>query len=219
MTSRLSAGTRKTTMIVNFPGNPKACAECFAIIQPVLHHCVDQMRGDVRSIEEAHSRLNNHNSIPRVSSPSNSSITSSSHHSRQPSSEEIVSVPVKIIPPIPVARVKGPPPAKRDRESKFPMIEADEAASIILHEMSCLSSSSTELVPIHDLKHLIHRILAVDLKSNVNLPPFPASVKDGYAVLTIDGGNNTRTVLPAPSTAGTLPSPRYVSRLMSLRYN
>lgn len=216
MTSRLSAGTRKTTMIVNFPGSPKACAECFTILQPILSHCVDQMRGDVRSVAETHYRevnQQNHqqsqqhnNSVFRVSSP----VTSSNHQS--PNSDSSKNPPedtVKIIPPVPSARsVKGPPPAGRDRESKFPMIDVNEAATLILHEMSSLTSSSTELLPIHDPKHLIHRILAVDLKSNVNLPPFPASVKDGYAVLTIDGGNNTRIVLPAPSTAGSLPSSR-----------
>ena len=188
-------------MIVNFPGSPKACAECFAILTPVLHHCVDQLRGDVESVDNSHNKIHQNN-VNHTPSPS--SVNSHRNQEEGRSSRNSVKEVMDLSPKLPSAA-----PASRPRQSLFPMIETDEALSIILSEMSNISSSaSTELVPIHDLKHLMHRILAVDLKSNVNIPPFPASVKDGYAVLTIDGGGNTRKVLPAPSTAGTVPSSR-----------
>jgi molybdopterin adenylyltransferase len=39
--SRGSSGIRGTSLIVNFPGSPKACAECFDAIAPALGHGVE----------------------------------------------------------------------------------------------------------------------------------------------------------------------------------
>ena len=49
MLSRAEAGIRSSTLIVNFPGSPKACRESFAVIQPVLQHAVDLLRDDPNS--------------------------------------------------------------------------------------------------------------------------------------------------------------------------
>ncbi|HEY0388071.1 MAG TPA: MogA/MoaB family molybdenum cofactor biosynthesis protein [Gaiellales bacterium] len=38
--SRGSSGIRGTTLIVNFPGSPRACAECFDVVAPALGHGV-----------------------------------------------------------------------------------------------------------------------------------------------------------------------------------
>lgn len=38
--SRGIAGARGQTLIVNFPGSPKAVKECFAVVAPVLRHAV-----------------------------------------------------------------------------------------------------------------------------------------------------------------------------------
>lgn len=182
MISRLAAGIRGSTLIVNFPGSAKACRECFQVIQPVLTHCVDQLRGDVQSVQFEHEQMKKE----AEGSPSPQVVH--------------ISVSGKVAQP--------PPPALRERVSHYEMIEADEAAAIILHEMTI--NSSTELVPIRSIKQLINRCLAVDLRSNVNIPPFPASIKDGYAVLAIDGGGSRR-VLPTPATAGTQPMKIQVS--------
>ena len=45
MLSRGICGVRKNTLIVNFPGSPKAVEECFAVIRPVLEHAVKMMAG------------------------------------------------------------------------------------------------------------------------------------------------------------------------------
>jgi molybdopterin adenylyltransferase len=39
--SRGASGIRGTSLIVNFPGSPKACAECFDAIAPALGHGVE----------------------------------------------------------------------------------------------------------------------------------------------------------------------------------
>jgi len=44
MLSRATAGTRGSTLIVNFPGNPKAIAETAATLAPALPHAVSLLR-------------------------------------------------------------------------------------------------------------------------------------------------------------------------------
>ena len=47
MLSRAVAGIRKTTLIVNLPGSPKAARENFEVIMPTLAHAVELLRGRV----------------------------------------------------------------------------------------------------------------------------------------------------------------------------
>ena len=169
MTSRLTSGIRKRSLIINLPGSPSACRECFAVLQPVLAHCCSQLRGDVRATQSQHEKMS--------------------------SSPQIV-ISMK-------SRGDPPAPALRERVSSFQMIEADQAMALILEESSSLPLS-TELVPISQLHALMGRSLAVDLVSSVNVPPFAASVKDGYAVQAVDG-MGVRKVMAIPSTAGSQP--------------
>jgi molybdenum cofactor synthesis domain-containing protein len=46
--SRGVAGVAGTTLIINFPGNPKAIDEVFGVVGPVLGHAVATIRGDSR---------------------------------------------------------------------------------------------------------------------------------------------------------------------------
>lgn len=57
MLSRAIAGIRAGTLIINFPGNPKAALENFETIMPVLQHAVELIRGDTNS--ENHHTLGN----------------------------------------------------------------------------------------------------------------------------------------------------------------
>jgi len=45
MLSRGIAGIKNGTLIINMPGSPKAVAECFDVIRPVLQHAVDLIAG------------------------------------------------------------------------------------------------------------------------------------------------------------------------------
>jgi molybdopterin biosynthesis enzyme MoaB len=40
------AGISGATLIVNFPGSPKAVEECFDVLEPVLGHAVRLLRGE-----------------------------------------------------------------------------------------------------------------------------------------------------------------------------
>jgi len=44
MLSRGVSGIVGSTLVVSFPGSPRACAECFAVIQPVLDHALGLLR-------------------------------------------------------------------------------------------------------------------------------------------------------------------------------
>ena len=46
--SRATAGISGRTLIVNFPGSPKAVEECFGVLGPVLAHAARTMQGDSR---------------------------------------------------------------------------------------------------------------------------------------------------------------------------
>jgi molybdopterin adenylyltransferase len=42
------AGIAESTLIVNFPGSPRAVEQLFPVIAPVLRHAVQTLRGDSR---------------------------------------------------------------------------------------------------------------------------------------------------------------------------
>jgi molybdenum cofactor synthesis domain-containing protein len=46
--SRGLAGTARSTLIINFPGSPKAIDEVFGVVGPVLKHAVATLHGDHR---------------------------------------------------------------------------------------------------------------------------------------------------------------------------
>ena len=49
MLSRAAAGIRKTALIVNLPGSPKAVKECLEFILPSLAHGIEILKGDTNN--------------------------------------------------------------------------------------------------------------------------------------------------------------------------
>ncbi|XP_017332234.1 gephyrin isoform X8 [Ictalurus punctatus] len=93
--------------------------------------------------------------------------------------------------------------AQRHRMSPFPLTSMDKAFITVLEMTPVLG---TEIINYRDG---MGRVLAQDVYAKDNLPPFPASVKDGYAVRAADGPGDrfligesqageqpTRTVMP-----------------------
>ncbi|XP_076873802.1 gephyrin b isoform X6 [Brachyhypopomus gauderio] len=71
--------------------------------------------------------------------------------------------------------------ARRHRMSPFPLTSMDKAFITVLEMTPVLT---TEIINYRDG---MGRVLAQDVYAKDNLPPFPASVKDGYAVRAADG--------------------------------
>jgi molybdopterin adenylyltransferase len=46
MLTRGISGTRGRTLVISFPGSPRACRENFAVVQPVLDHALRLLRED-----------------------------------------------------------------------------------------------------------------------------------------------------------------------------
>lgn len=84
--------------------------------------------------------------------------------------------------------------AERDRHSRYPLVPMDKALSMIMANSQCLPQK------IITLEDSLGYVLASDVFAKEPFPPFPASVKDGYAVLASDGPGE-RLVL-GPVTAG-----------------
>ncbi|KAL4612066.1 hypothetical protein ACB092_08G171900 [Castanea dentata] len=65
--------------------------------------------------------------------------------------------------------------------TKSTMVSADEALQIVLSVAQRLPPVT---VPLLDA---LGKVLAEDIRAPDPLPPYPASVKDGYAVIAADG--------------------------------
>ena len=79
--------------------------------------------------------------------------------------------------------------ATRLRESPFPMISVEEAVGMI---RNCVEKErEVENINTNDA---YGRILSEDIYSNYDLPPFRASIKDGYAILASDGKGRRRVL-------------------------
>ncbi|XP_050036161.1 gephyrin isoform X1 [Dermacentor andersoni] len=88
--------------------------------------------------------------------------------------------------------------ASRPRHSPYPLISVPEAQAIVLEQCS---ETDVELVP---LQAACGRILAKDVYASDPLPPFPASIKDGYAVIASDGDGLREVVDAVPAGSNPL---------------
>ena len=74
------------------------------------------------------------------------------------------------------------------RASTYPLIDADEAAALVLERTVVLGVERVGLAEAPG------RVLAEDLVAGAPLPPFPSSAVDGYAVHASDAGRSLRVV-------------------------
>jgi molybdopterin molybdotransferase len=68
----------------------------------------------------------------------------------------------------------------RDRETGAPLISLEEAVRRTMAGIAPLPPTDTPLGDAHD------RVLAEDIRSPIDLPPFPSSAMDGYAIRSAD---------------------------------
>lgn len=213
MLSRPVCGYRGRTLIVTLPGSKKASEECLRFIAPAIPHAVDLLMDWKVPVEKTHDALQAEGSSCRHHT------TACQHH--QPSAhqhqhahhfhhhkchhhqrDETGNTTSKAD----VTRISG-----RPRKSPYPMISVSEALEIILsHADQC----TNKVVPMQDA---LGFVLAQDIIANDPLPPFPASIKDGYAVLSSDGAGVR--VVDGDSAAGCRPEKLKVSSGKCVRVN
>lgn len=185
MLSRAMCGIRKGTIIINLPGSLKGSQECFQFVLPALQHAIEVLRGSP-IVANTHASMQNptHSSVQEPTQ-SRGTHHDCAHKSHVKSVRDLNKV------------------AKRDRHSPFPLVPMDKACSVVMENTCRLPKT---VMPLEDS---LGYILASDIFAKEPFPPFPASIKDGYAVLSSDGPGE-RLVL-GPVTAGEISKSHVIS--------
>ena len=55
--TRLAAGIYRSTLIINLPGSPKACRECFEVLEPILNHAVHLIGNKFEEVVHTHAEI------------------------------------------------------------------------------------------------------------------------------------------------------------------
>ncbi|KAM7425337.1 hypothetical protein ABFA07_023225 [Porites harrisoni] len=179
MLSRAVCGIRKGSIIINLPGSLKGSQECFQFVLPALPHAIEVLRGSP-NVGVTHA------SMEHSAHPQRGDTHHNCPHKTQGKTVRDLS---KV--------------AERDRHSPYPLVSMSDALSVIKENANCLPKT---VVSIEDS---LGHILASDVFAQEPFPPFPASVKDGYAVLASDGPGE-RVVL-GPVTAGEIAASQVIS--------
>ncbi|XP_078001259.1 gephyrin-like [Glandiceps talaboti] len=204
MLSRPVCGIRGKTLIVNLPGSLKGAQECYEIILPAIPHAIHLLQDDKKKSNATHKEMQKHHHGHRhhhhhsYEEPHHHHHgNKNSHHRHHQSKDED-------------RKHKGPghhshhehhdveKVARRPRHSPYPMVTFEEALNGVM-DSTCMLGTEKMLI-----KNALGYILATDVHAEVAVPPFPASVKDGYAVIASDG-DGVRQVI-SQSTAGSVPS-------------
>ena len=198
MLARPVAGVRGRCVLVTLPGSPKGAVENLRLLAPGLPHAVDLVRQRLPQVEGVHRQMQEVKATDagKTAGPPTvdtakvtpaAAVTTAHHHCPHSAAAATAaaasSVDVSQVP-------------TRDRRSPYPAIPLAEAQKITLNTLAAYQPT-TETI---NITAALDRVLAEDISARVPLPPFPASVKDGYAVLAADGVG-VRRVLGA-SNAG-----------------
>ena len=174
MLSRSVCGARKSSLIINLPGSMKGSQECLRILVPVLPHAIDLLQGNKALVEQTHTRMQDNKPPVGTSQPLGNTGGCGRHHSNH------VTLPTSL------GNV-----VRRMRQSPYPMVPLDEAMTMVYSH-----AVARPLTVCTNLLNAVNKVLGEDVASPVALPPFPASIKDGYAVLASDGAGERQVICP-----------------------
>lgn len=216
MLSRLVCGSRGHTLVINLPGSVKGSEECLRFALPGISHAVDLLRDNLSVVKHTHTELQgigvqydakehkhphrHHQNEHRFHADSHTGEEGHHrhhHHHHQHGFHHHHS------------KVDETRVAYRPRESPYPLITVEEAVNIVLNHTETLETEQVFY------RKGLGRYLAQDVSAKDPLPPFPASIKDGYAVVASDGEGNR--LVTGDSTAGSVPEdtikPGYCMRI------
>lgn len=97
------------------------------------------------------------------------------------------------------------PASERPRQSPFKMISVIEALNTIVKEIELFFEQNSKItVSSRELHNYCNFVLSENIYATVPMPPFNASLKDGYAVISKDG-DGLRSVICNPQLPGSVP--------------
>ncbi|KAF9094650.1 hypothetical protein BGX23_001819 [Mortierella sp. AD031] len=189
--SRAVSGIRGQTLVLTFPGSPKAVKENFEAVAKILPHAIDLARGGTG--KKSHEKMQGG---PRPSGTTSAAVvekgqTESSHshghghehghghghgghtcfhHSDREARTDAASLGL------------GTPVSKRLRKSPYPLIPMEQALSSVMDRVVPLPSVQK---PVDGA--LIGAVLDEDVVAVEAVPGYRASILDGYAVIDTDG--------------------------------
>ncbi|KAK3818837.1 MAG: MoaB/Mog domain-containing protein [Benniella sp.] len=178
--SRAVSGIRGQTLILTFPGSPKAVKENFEAVSKMLPHAIDLIRGGTG--KKVHEKMQGG---PRPSGQAgateNEGTTQGQGHGHghghtcfHHSDRESRSDPASLSLDTPVSR--------RLRKSPYPLIPMDKALATVMDQITPLPSVKQ---PVNEA--LIGAVLDEDIVAAEAIPGYRASILDGYAVIDTDG--------------------------------
>ncbi|XP_037076686.1 gephyrin-like [Pollicipes pollicipes] len=171
MLSRPVAGVRGRCVVVTLPGSPKAAEECVRLLAPGLPHAVDLLRDRRTRVEHVHLQLQS-DTVPQRATPTAGGDEHYCQHQHQHQHQAGSTVrrgPISGVAPAPPLAV--------------PTIPVARAQEVVMDAVAGYERAVETL----NITAAQDRVLAEDIVAKVPLPPFPASVKDGYAVCSADG--------------------------------
>lgn len=192
MMSRPVAGVRHKTVIITVPGSPKGAKENLeAVIKLLPHACVQAAGGDSRSLHAG--GVKKLEKDAGISSAGHSHSHSHGHghgHSHGHSHGSGHGhghgglVRHTTTSENPMSNDPSLGPTRRYRSSPYPMLDVEEALSLINQHTPAPTVISSKVNV-----HLVGAVLAEDVKATENVPAFRASIVDGYAVVVPKHGN------------------------------
>ncbi|KAF9193225.1 hypothetical protein BGZ51_003974 [Haplosporangium sp. Z 767] len=183
--SRAVSGIRGQTLVLTFPGSPKAVKENFEAVSKMLPHAIDLARGGTG--KKVHEKMQG-GARPSgtVSNDENSKSVATHdhghghghghsghtcfHHSDREAKANATSLGL------------GTPVSRRLRKSPYPLIPMDQALASVMDQITPLPSVEK---PVDE--KLIGAILDEDVVAVEAVPGYRASILDGYAVIDTDG--------------------------------
>eukprot|EP00758_Cryptobia_borreli_P007301 Tbor_TRINITY_DN5278_c0_g1::TRINITY_DN5278_c0_g1_i1::g.16301::m.16301/K15376/GPHN; gephyrin len=172
--SRPVAGVRNKSLIITVPGSTKAAVECLTpLVENGLKHAIELMLGDMSKIH-----------------PSTDKGAPEQTLTAQSAAELHIASSVNPL--------IAPSMVKRPRNSEYAMVSMNDAIQVIAEECE----RRRKIILTRDMNIIRNTTLDSDLISSINMPPFRASVKDGYAVISADGSGEYPVV--SAYTAGSV---------------
>jgi gephyrin len=200
--SRGVCGIRNRTLICNLPGSPKGVNECLTKLMPVLEHACHTMldwNGHVTAVHGDWKPTAMH--LPGGGGEEEVVKTSTTdghhhchHHPQHQIHSPLAQSPTTASPSVVVAN--------RHRKSPWPLIGVGEALQHVRREARG-QDWRTALVQREVSSALLGMWLGEDICAPCHFPPFPTSLKDGYAIRSADGSGVYQVL--GTVTAGEVP--------------